>query len=66
MSKLQEKASALKREHLAPQNIEFLYFFLFLWVRFALLDPGLDPDSATQINADWTLDPDPKPCIKEH
>jgi hypothetical protein len=27
-----------------------LYFFLFLWVIFALLDP--DPDPATQINAD--------------
>jgi hypothetical protein len=29
---------------------EFLYFFSFLWVIFALLDP--DPHSATQINAD--------------
>jgi hypothetical protein len=27
-----------------------LYFFLFLWVIFSLLDP--DPDPATQINAD--------------
>ncbi len=30
--------------------MKILYFFLFLWVIFALLDP--DPDSATQINAD--------------
>ncbi len=39
--------------------MKILYFFLFLWVIFALLDP--DPDPATQINAD--PDPDPKPCI---
>jgi hypothetical protein len=30
--------------------MKILYFFLFLWVIFALLDP--DPDPATQINAD--------------
>ncbi len=30
--------------------MNILYFFLFLWVIFALLDP--DPDPATQINAD--------------
>ncbi len=30
--------------------MKILYFFLFLWVIFALLDPDLDP--ATQINAD--------------
>jgi hypothetical protein len=46
--KLQEKPSALKREHTALQNMKILYFFLFLWVIFALLDP----DPATQINAD--------------
>jgi hypothetical protein len=33
--------------------MKILDFFLFLWVIFALLDP----DPATQINAD----PDPKP-----
>jgi hypothetical protein len=38
--------------------MKFLYFFLFLWVTFALLDP----DPATQINAD----PDPQPCLKVH
>jgi hypothetical protein len=53
--KLQEKPSALKIEHPALQNMKILYFFLFFWVIFDLLDP--DPDPATQINAD----PDPKP-----
>jgi hypothetical protein len=42
MPKLQEKPTALKREHPALQNMKILYFFLFLWVIFALLDP--DPD----------------------
>jgi hypothetical protein len=46
--RLQENPSALKREHPALQHMKFLYFFLFLWVIFALLDP----DSASQINAD--------------
>ncbi len=37
--------------------MKILYFFLFLWVIFALLDPRIrnlnaDPDPATQINAD--------------
>jgi hypothetical protein len=49
-AKLQEKPSALKREHPVLQNMKILDFFLFLWVIFALLDP--DPDPATQINAD--------------
>ncbi len=46
-SKLQEKPSALRREHQALQNMKFLYFisFLLLWVIFALLNP--DPDSET-------------------
>jgi hypothetical protein len=43
-------AQALKREHSALQNMKLLYFFLCLWVIFALLDP--DPDPATQINAE--------------
>jgi hypothetical protein len=46
--KLQEKPSALKREHPVLKNMKILDFFLFLWVIFALLDP----DPATQINAD--------------
>jgi hypothetical protein len=56
--KLQEKPLALKREHPEIQNMKFLYFFLLLWVIFALLDPN--PDPATQMNAD----PDPQPCQK--
>jgi hypothetical protein len=36
---LQEKPSALKREHPALQNMEILNFFLLLWVIFVLLDP---------------------------
>jgi hypothetical protein len=40
---LQEKPSALKREHPALQNMKILYFFLFLWVIFALLDPDPVP-----------------------
>jgi hypothetical protein len=39
MHKLQEKPSALKREHPALQNMKFLYFFPYLWVIFALRDP---------------------------
>jgi hypothetical protein len=35
-----EKPSALKREHTALQNMKILYFFLFLWVIFALPDPA--------------------------
>jgi hypothetical protein len=34
--------------------MKILYFFLFFWVIFALLDP----DPATQINAD------PQPCLE--
>jgi hypothetical protein len=48
MPKLQEKPSALKRKHQNIKNMKILAFFLFLWVIFALLDP----DPATQINAD--------------
>ncbi len=44
MSKLQEKPSALKREHPALKKIKFIRFFLCLWVIFALLDPDPYPD----------------------
>jgi hypothetical protein len=54
--KLQEKPLALKREHPALQNMKILYFFLSLWVIFALLDP----DPATQMNKD--SDPEPQHC----
>jgi hypothetical protein len=49
---LQEKPSALKREHPALQNMKFIYFFQFLWVILAHLDPDPDPDALTN--------PDPK------
>jgi hypothetical protein len=48
MAKLQKKPSALKREHLALQNMKFLNFFLLLKVIFALLDP--DPEHACSRN----------------
>jgi hypothetical protein len=48
LPKLQEKPSALKKEHPVLKNMKILDFFLFFWVIFALLDP----DPATQINAD--------------
>ncbi len=54
-----QKSSAFNREHPALQNMEILYFFLYLWVIFALLYPDL----ATQINVD--PDPDPQPW-QEH
>ncbi len=47
-SKLQEKPSALKREHPALKNMKFLKLFLFLWVIFALQDP----DPLTWLNHD--------------
>jgi hypothetical protein len=57
---LQEKPSALKREHPARQNMKILFFFLYLRVIFALLDP----DPATKNNADPV--PDPQPCSQHH
>jgi hypothetical protein len=48
-SKQQGKPSALKREHPAIQKIKFTYFFLYLWVIFALL--GSDTDSGTPIES---------------
>ncbi len=54
MSKLQEKTSALKREHPALQKMKFINFFLCLLVIFALLDPDpdLDTDPGTPLNSD--------------
>jgi hypothetical protein len=43
---VQEKPSALKREHPALQKMKFNNFFQFLWVIFAILDQ--DPDPADQ------------------
>jgi hypothetical protein len=47
MSKLQEKPSALKREHPALQKIKFINFSLFVG-HFALLDPDLDRESGSR------------------
>jgi hypothetical protein len=45
----QDQPSALRKEHPALQEMKILsFFFLYLWVIFALLDP----DTAAQINAD--------------
>jgi hypothetical protein len=43
MPKLQEKPSALKREHPELKNMKILDLFLFSWVVFALLVPDPDP-----------------------
>jgi hypothetical protein len=51
---LQQKLSALKREHPALQNMKFIDFLLFLWVIFAL-DPDPNPD----------LDTDPDPDLQQ-
>jgi hypothetical protein len=59
MSKLQEKLSALEREHPALQKVKFLNFFLFLWVIFAILDP--DPDHWDPIESG--SNPDPQHCL---
>jgi hypothetical protein len=52
MSKLQEKPSALKREHPALQKMNFVNFFLCLWVIFALLNSDPHTDPGTPLNLD--------------
>jgi hypothetical protein len=67
-SKLQKKPSALKKEHLALQNMKILKFFVLLIVISALLD--LDPDSEygsvstdpIESGSNWDPHPDPQPC----
>jgi hypothetical protein len=49
--KLQEKPSALRREHPALENMKCLNFFSILWIILTLLDPDLDTESAS---SDWT------------
>ncbi len=62
-SKLQEKPSAMKKRHPAFQNMKFLYFFLFLWVIFALPDPysGSGSGFTDLIKFGSYTDPDPNP-----
>ncbi len=54
--KLQEKPSALYREHPALQNMKILYFFPYLWVilpswiRIRIRIQNVDPDSDQQNN----------------
>jgi hypothetical protein len=45
--KLQEKPSALKREHPALQEMKFKNFFLFFQTIFALLVPDTDPGTGS-------------------
>ena len=69
MTKLQEKPSALKREHPALQKMKILSFFLFFgsffpsWIRIRIRNLYADPDPTAQINAGPDTDPDPKPWI---
>jgi hypothetical protein len=51
-SKLQKKPSALKKEHPKLQHMNFLHFFLLMWVIFVLLDP--DPDSEYKYGSGYT------------
>jgi hypothetical protein len=52
---IRENLQPSKENLPALQNMKIIYFFLILWVTFAILDP----DPATQIIAD----PDPHPCF---
>jgi hypothetical protein len=52
MPKLQEKPSALKREHPALQKMKCINFSLCLWIILALMDPDPDPDRGTPLNPD--------------
>ncbi len=64
MSKLQEKSSALKREHLALQKIKFIYFayacwsLLPSWIRITNLDKDTDPEAPLNLDPQhcrWTV-----------
>jgi hypothetical protein len=74
MPKLQEKPSALKREHPALQKMKILSFFSIFWVHFC--PPGSGSAICMRIririqqlklmrfhaDPDPDTDPDPKPC----
>ncbi len=67
MSKLQEKTSALRREHPALQKIEFIYFSMFVGHFFR---PGSgngprDPVKSGS-NLDPDMDPDPQHYLEEY
>jgi hypothetical protein len=62
MSKLQEKPSALKREHPALQKKKFSNFFSMFAVHFALLDPVPDTDPGNPIESGSNPDPDLQHC----
>jgi hypothetical protein len=59
---LQEKPSALKREHPALQNMTFLYIFLFLWVILpSWIRIRIQQLKLMQIHEDLDLNPMPWP-----
>jgi hypothetical protein len=63
MSKLQEKPSALKREHPALQKMKFINFVLCLWVTFALLVPDPDSESGSTDLIESGSTTNPEPCF---
>ncbi len=56
--KLQEKPSPQKK-NTSSQYMQFLNFFLFLWITFDLLDPYLDPQHCFATLLTSVGDPDP-------
>jgi hypothetical protein len=56
-SKLQEKPSALKREHPALQKMKFINCFILFWAIYALLDPYPECESGSPLNPDPDTDP---------
>ncbi len=62
--KLQEKPSALKREHPALQKMKILSFFLFFWDIFlpSWIRIRIQQLKLKRIHADPDTDPDSKPC----
>ncbi len=69
MSKLQEKPSALKREHPTLQKSKFIIFFLCLWV---ILPSWIHPDCESGYGSTNPIesgpnpdtDPDPQHCLR--
>jgi hypothetical protein len=67
MFNLQEKPSAIKREHPALQKMKFINYFIFFWLIFALLDPHPDCKSGSGYGSRDPIesgsDPDPQHCL---